>query len=186
MPATEVLVRHAMALADPDRAPSRWELGPAARAAAADLALRARLGEVVGVASSTEPKARATAEAFARRVDLPVVGDERLVEARRPWVGEGYRSAAHRYLAGDEPSGWEPRAEVAARTADAIDDLRAASGDGELVVVGHGLALSLHLEAVLRGRFDAYGFWCRLAFPDAWRLDRTDLTLSRVLDPADR
>ncbi len=179
-------MRHAMALADPDRPPSQWELGPASRAAAADLAIRAHLGEVVGIASSTEPKARATADAFAHRLGLPVVADERLVEARRPWVGEGYRSAAHRYLGGDEPDGWEPRAEVAGRIRAAVVDLRAASGEGELLVVSHGLGLSLHLEALLGGRFDAYGFWCRLAFPDAWRLDRADLTLSRVLDPADR
>lgn len=175
-------MRHAMALADPERPPDEWELGPASRAAAADLALRARLGEVVGVASSPEPKAQATAQAFATRVGLPVVVDDRLVEARRPWVGEGYRIAAHRYLSGEEPDGWEPRAEVAARMGAALDDLRAERGSGELVVVGHGLGLSLHLEAVFRGRFDPYGFWCRLAFPDAWRLDRNDLTLTRLVD----
>lgn len=179
---TEVLVRHAMALADPDREPSQWELGPASRAAAADLALRARLGDVVAVTSSPEPKARATADAFADRLGMEVCTDDRLVEAHRPWVGDGYRFAAHRYLSGDEPEGWEPRREVADRIAAAIAELREEVGPGELVVVGHGLGLSLHLEDIFRGPFDPYGFWCRLAFPDAWRVDRHELTLSRVAD----
>lgn len=187
MTGTEVLVRHAMATCDPGRDPSRWELDPGSHEAASDLARRARLAPVVAVLSSPEPKARATADAFATRSGLPVIDDARLEEARRPWVGDGYRSAAHRYLAGDEPDGWERRAEVAARVGQAVADLRAEVGDGgELVVVGHGLALALHLEAVLGGRFDPYGFWCRLAFPDAWRIDREELTLSRVLVPASR
>lgn len=173
-------MRHAMARADPDQEPSQWELGPASRTAAADLALRAQLGEVVALVSSPEPKARATAEAFADRLGLEVRTDDRLVEARRPWVGEGYRFAAHRYLGGDEPEGWEPRREVADRIATAIVELRDDVGPGELVVVGHGLGLSLHLEDIFRGPFDPYGFWCRLAFPDAWRVDRHELTLSRV------
>ncbi len=176
-------MRHAMARADPDRRPAEWELGPESLAAAADLALRAQMGQVVGVVSSPEPKAWATAEVFARRLDLELHQDPRLVEARRPWVGDGYRIAAHRYLAGDEPDGWEPRAEVAGRVGAAIDDLRRSTIEGELVVVGHGLGLSLHLEAILGGRFDPYGFWCRLAFPDAWRVDRHELTLSRLVAP---
>jgi broad specificity phosphatase PhoE len=183
---TEVLVRHAMALAHAEQPPSQWELGPAARAQAADLALRARLGEVVGIVSSPEPKARATAAAFATRVELPVRTDDRLVEVRRPWVGDGYRTAAHRYLGGEEPDGWEPRAEAAGRVASAITGLRAEVGVGELVVVSHGLALSLHLEALFRGPFDAYGFWCRLSFPDAWRVDHDQDTLARVATRQDR
>lgn len=179
-------MRHAMALADAERPPSQWELGPAARAQSADLALRARLGEVVGVVSSPEPKARSTAAAFAARVELPVRTDDRLAEVRRPWVGDGYRTAAHRYLGGDEPDGWEPRAEVAVRVASAIAERRAEAGSGELVVVSHGLALSLHLEALFRDPFDAYGFWRRLAFPDAWRVDHDQDTLARVATREDR
>jgi len=180
---TEVLVRHAMALADTDSQPSEWTLGPAARAAAAELALHASLGDVVSLVSSPEPKAAATASAFAARVGLEVVIDDRLVEVHRPWVGEGYRAAAHRYLSGEELDGWEPHKEVAARVEAAIDDQRRASRPGEVVVVGHGLSLSLRLEALFPLPFDAYGFWCRLAFPDAWRVDLDELTLTRVSGP---
>ena len=170
-----------MADVDPGRPPAEWELGAGSRAQAAELATRPGLVGVAGVASSPEPKARATAEVFADRLGVPLRVDGRLAEVRRPWVGEGYRLAAHRYLAGDEPDGWEARSEVAARMAAAVDDLRTSAGDGEALVVGHGLALAIHLEQVLAGRFDPYGFWCRLAFPDAWRVDRDERTLARLI-----
>lgn len=173
-------MRHAMAIVDPTSPPSGWELGPAGRAAAADLARHADVGDVVAMASSPEPKAWATAAALAEKVGLDVRADDRLVEARRPWVGDGYRILAHRYLSGEEPPGWEARTEVAARVGAAVDALRADAGPGEVVVVGHGLSLTLHLEAVFGPPFDAYAFWCRLAFPDAWRVDRDQLSLSRV------
>lgn len=180
MTGTEVLVRHAMAAADERHPPDRWELGPEGRGAAAELALHAKLGDVAAIVSSTEPKALATAAAFAARTGHPVQPDDRLVEVARPWVGDGYRTAARRYLIGDEPEGWEPRHVVADRFAAAIDDARAEVGDGELLVISHGLSLSLHLEAVFPLPFDVYGFWCRLAFPDAWRIDHEELTLTRV------
>lgn len=173
-------MRHAMAIVDPTSPPSGWELGPDGRAAAAELARHADVGEVAAVACSPEPKAQATAAALAERVGLDVRTDDRLVEARRPWVGDGYRTQAHRYLHGEEPTGWERRVEVAARVGAAIDDLRGLAGPGEVIVVGHGLSLTLHLEALFGPPFDAYGFWCRLAFPDAWRVDRDQLSLSRV------
>jgi broad specificity phosphatase PhoE len=180
MTGTEVLVRHAMAEADDRHAPDRWELGSDGRGAAAELALHAKLGDVVAIVSSTEPKALATAAAFAARTGREVEPDERLVEVARPWVCDGYRTAARRYLIGDEPDGWEPRHVVAARVAAAIDDARARAGEGEILVISHGLSLSLHLEAMFPLPFDVYGFWCRLAFPDAWRVDRDELTLTRV------
>ena len=180
MNGTEVLVRHAMAEADQRHPPSRWELGPEGRAASAELALHAKLGDVVGIVSSSEPKALGTAAAFAARTGLAVHPDDRLVEVARPWVGDGYRTEARRYLIGDEPEGWEPRHDVAARFTAAIDDARTSIGAGELLVISHGLSLSLHLEAMFPLPFDVYGFWCRLAFPDAWRVDRDELTLSRV------
>lgn len=183
MARTEVLVRHAMALPEEGTPPREWSLGPEGRAAADELARRARLGPVAAIVTSPEPKALATAEALAAHAGRPVRVDARLAEARRPWVGEGYRAVVHRYVAGEELEGWEPHAEVAGRVAAAIAEVD--EGPGEVVVVSHGLALALHLEAVLPSGFDAFGFWCRLAFPDAWRLDGAALTLSRVTCRAD-
>jgi hypothetical protein len=62
-----------------------------------------------------------------------------------------------------------------------VDDARARAGGRPVVVVTHGLALSIHLGDVLGADFDRESFWSRLAFPDAWVLD--DGVLHRSLPP---
>ena len=124
----DLYVRHAMALRDADRPPREWELGPAGRAAARELA--AQLPRAVATAlvvSSTEPKALATAAPIAERFGVEVVPDERLAEAHRPWVGSpnDYRSMAHRYLAGFATPGWEDGTAVVDRMAAAVQEARA-------------------------------------------------------------
>ena len=178
----DLYVRHAMALRDADRPPREWELGPAGRAAARELA--AQLPRAVATAlvvSSTEPKALATAAPIAERFGVEVVPDERLAEAHRPWVGSpnDYRSMAHRYLAGFATPGWEDATAVVDRMAAAVREARASVPGERIAVVGHGLSLCLHLASVLPDGFDPGGLWARLSFPDAWTVDRADLVLSR-------
>jgi broad specificity phosphatase PhoE len=169
-------VRHAMAVVDESVHPVDWTLDDAGRAAAAELADRLEVPHRIAVlVSSTEPKAAETAAAIADRWGAQVRTDDRLREARRPWIGPGYRAMAYAYLRGEPHDGWEPHAEVAARVGAVVDDATAAAGSGPVVVVTHGLALSLHLRARLGPEFDAESFWRSLGFPDAWVLDATDL-----------
>lgn len=176
----DLYVRHAMPAVRPDAETRDWALSAAGRVAADDLARRLVMGRPVrALVSSPEAKAVATAAPLASRFGLEVILDERLVEVQRGWVGESYRAVAHRYLEGAEQDGWETHPLVAARVGAAVADARARAGDGAVVVVGHGLSLSLHLEAALPAGFDTCGFWSRLAFPDAWQVDPVDLVLSR-------
>lgn len=179
----DVYVRHAMAVSDPDLPPSRWDLGAAGRAAAKDLAARLEVNRpVAALITSPEPKAVGTAEPIAERFGVDLHLDDRLVEARRPWVGKDYRAVAHRYLNGEEVDGWEDRGEVAARVGAAVRAVRAAGPpDAASIVVGHGLALCLHLGPGLPAGFDLAAFWARLAFPDAWVVEREDLVLRRSI-----
>lgn len=177
-------VRHAMAVLDDGVHPSEWHLDDAGRAAAWIWAGRLEIGAGIGaLVSSTEPKARETAEAIAERWSATVDQDPRLREAQRPWIGPGYRAIAHRYLRGEQPAGWEPHAEVAARIAAAVREALARAGDGPVVVVSHGLALAVHLGDRLGADFDRESFWSRLAFPDAWALG-PDAVLHRSLPEA--
>ena len=169
-------VRHAMAVLDETVHPSEWRLDDEGRAAAAALADTLEVGDGIGtLVSSTEPKAMETAAAIARRWSVEVQPDARLREAVRPWIGPGYRAMAHRYLRGESYDGWEPHVDVARRTAAAVDDALAGAGGRAVVVVTHGLALSLHLSDRLGAGFDPDAFWSCLAFPDAWALSTSDL-----------
>jgi broad specificity phosphatase PhoE len=169
-------VRHAMPVVDDAVPSSRWHLDESGITAARALAKRLEVGDAIGrLASSTEPKALETAGAIAEEWHAVVVEDPRLREADRPWVGAGYRGIAHGYLRGDQPEGWEPHAEVASRMAAAVDDALADARGRPVVVVSHGLALSLHLGDRLGAAFDRESFWSGLSFPDAWVLGPNDV-----------
>jgi len=165
-------VRHAMPVVQEGVESAHWHLDDATRASTSSWADRLEVGDGIAVlASSTEPKALETAAAIAERWPAEVRPDDRLREAARPWIGTGYRAMAHAYLRGEEPDGWEPQAAVAARMDGAVRDAQEAAAGGPVVVVGHGLALSIHLGDRLGTDFDRESFWSRLAFPDAWVLD---------------
>lgn len=149
-----MLVRHAM----PD--------GQDGRAAARRLAEALPCGALV--LTGHEPQAVQTAEAIASVRGGCVRVDDRMREARRPhrW-DERHRDRARRYVGGQPYVGWEPQ-EAVARRFDA--GVRAGIGtrDGApLVVVSHGLALTLWLQSV-GAVADVEAFWTSLSSPDAW------------------
>jgi broad specificity phosphatase PhoE len=171
-PSPITYVRHSMAVPAESVHPTSWHLDERGRVEAARLADRLEVAPGIGaLVSSTEPKALETAEAIGDRWGAAVLGDDRLREAARPWIGPGYRPVVHRYLRGELPDGWEPHSQVAARVADAVGDARTVADGGPVVVVSHGLSLAIHLGEVLGARFDQESFWSSLAFPDAWALD---------------
>jgi broad specificity phosphatase PhoE len=120
------------------------------------------------IAASAEPKAEQTARIVAEELGMSVVIDPRLGEVDRPTTWDGdYREQAAAHLAGKSLPQWEPRDEAIERFGDAIIDLASREGDGDIVVVNHGLALSLFLAANVD--LDIVAFWQALRFPDAWR-----------------
>jgi broad specificity phosphatase PhoE len=136
------LVRHAMTVIEPGVPSAEWGLSEDGVAAAAAL----RLPELP-VRTSSEPKAIATAVA----AGWTATPDPRLVEVRRPWLGDDYEAHVARYLGGEELDGWEPRAHALARLRDALDGF-----DG--IAVTHGLAIALYADL-------AFAEWRALPFP---------------------
>ncbi|MFL6206960.1 MAG: histidine phosphatase family protein [Acidimicrobiales bacterium] len=169
-------VRHAMPRVEDGVDSAHWHLDDATRASARAWAERLEVGPgIAALVTSTEPKALETAAAIAERWPTEVHEDDRLREAVRPWIGTGYRAMAHAYLRGEPLDGWEPHGEVATRVGAAVRAAQEAAAGGPVVIVGHGLALSIHLGDQLGADFDRESFWSRLAFPDAWVLDRGEL-----------
>ena len=166
-----ILVRHAMSDVQPGVASKLWGI---TESAGEDCVLLAHaLPELLApvVWSSSEPKASQTAAIIAMRRGLQTAVDDGFGEVDRPTTWDGdYRALAAAYLAGAAHPGWEPRGQVMRRFADAVERATAAAaGDGDLVVVNHGMAMSLYLELV--ARIDIVPFWQALTFPDAWRVD---------------
>ncbi|CAM3330032.1 histidine phosphatase family protein [Stackebrandtia soli] len=155
------LVRHAMPVIDPTVPPGRWRLDAAGNAAARTL--RPRLPRDARFLSSTEPKAVDTATALADGEPVTVHSD--LIEVGRPHlVDVDYRAVAAAYLGGTVTPDWEPHAEVVARFDGAIRESLAAD-TRPLVVVTHGLAMTLWIDTVL-DIGDRVAWWRRLGFPE--------------------
>ena len=117
-----------MTVVDPATPSEHWVLSEDGLRAAAALELPA-----LPVLSSSEPKALATAKA----AGWDARPDDRLREVTRPFHGDDYEAYVRRYLAGDEPDGWEPRAH-------ALERLRAALDGFDGIAVTHGLAITLY------------------------------------------
>ena len=138
------LIRHAHTEPRPDVPSAEWGLTAAGREAARELALRDDWLDLTLVASSPEPKARATASPIAEAAALDLRLDRDLREAGRPWVDGDYAAEARRYLSGEDLPGWEPAEDVRERMERAVRLLAVEAG-GPLAVVSHGLSLSLLL-----------------------------------------
>lgn len=143
-------------------------------------ALPASLAPVV--VTSEEKKARETATIIGLRRQLKVEVDPRLREVDRPetW-DEDYRAVAERYLATGSEPGWEPQDAAARRMGEAVAERLYRQDEGDVVIVGHGLAISLYVAAMTG--VDVVDFWKKLAFPDAWRWEPGKGRLERVFRP---
>jgi broad specificity phosphatase PhoE len=104
--------------------------------------------EVRVVATSTEPKARATAEPIAAAAGVPLRADPDLREvARDPAAlveAAEHADRVRRYLEGEPIEGWERREDARSRFERCADRL-VAETDGPLAIVSHATVLALYL-----------------------------------------
>ncbi len=162
------LVRHGEPRQDATRPPWEWELS--AGAAARVKALR-RSGVLPAHAlwvSSPEPKAASTA---ALLTDTPVRLDDDLREAGR----DGELLATDAFLGRvlesfadlDSPAapGWEPLRAAQARMVAVAERAVAEAGGRDVVLVGHGTAMTMLVTALTNTPPDVRG-WQRMLLPD--------------------
>jgi broad specificity phosphatase PhoE len=158
-PRTILLVRHAAVAVDRTRPAAEWQLSSAGLEAAERLARARAWRDVRLVATSPEPKARATAGPLAAAAGVGPVVDPRLREVEgRAWVDDCERAVAEYFATGERP-GWEPAVRATARIRDALDAL-----PGDACAVSHGLVLSLAV-ADLTGRPPDIVAWRAVPFP---------------------
>ena len=162
------VVRHALPDTDPAVDPELWPLGDESREAARRLA-RALPPDPLVLSSDETRAAHTAAELVAVRGGRVEI-DARLREAYRPsrWYRD-YRERAYRYVLGQTYEGWEPHETVARRFDTAVQIALDSRRGAPLVIVSHGLAITLWLQSV--GAVpDGGAFWNALTFPDAWRV----------------
>lgn len=172
-----ILVRHALPEVERGVSSKLWGLSEASRE---DCVLLAHVlpKSVRSIWSSDERKARETAEVLGLRLGLPVGIDAGFAEVDRPQVWDrDYGEVASGYLSGIAQEGWERAAGALERFSAAVT--KASSGaDGDVVVVNHGLAMTLWVASV--ADIDVVSWWRDLTFPDAWRVDPVHGTVERL------
>ena len=157
-----------------------WGLGDSAREDCVLLAHALPMDTAPVVWTSAERKARETAEVLALRLGRDVRTDPRLSEVDRPptWDRD-YREVAASYLAGEVEPGWEPPNAVVVRFAAGIAAASERADTAEdVIVVNHGLAMSLWMASRLP--LDVVSWWKSLTFPDAWRVDLDAQTVEHL------
>ena len=165
-----ILVRHALPEIERGLASKLWGLSESSREDCVLLAHALPAPVAGAVVTSDERKARETAEVIALRLGLQVETDPRLAEVDRPQVWDrDYREVAAAYLAGTPEPGWEAREAVVGRFAAAVTDARVRAEGADVIVVSHGMAISLWVASVCT--IDLPAWWRELTLPDAWRVD---------------
>lgn len=166
------LVRHGRPLVDAAVPPTTWHLSPDAGAALGELRASGALPEHGRWFSSPEPKAHESARLL---TDSSVTVYDALGEVARPrWLDDFPERVRRGFAEPDVPAapGWETYTAARQRIARAVRKLRDGLDGVDVVVVGHGMALTL-LVAELTGAPPDVGAWERLASPDHCVIDGT-------------
>lgn len=178
------LVRHARPVVDPARPPSEWDLDPAGVPLLEQFAGLPHWASACRIVSSAEPKASQTAAHIAGRHRLPppeTVGA--LGELRKgSFVANHAEVVVRAFRQPEKPAadGWETAADALARFSGAIDRLIESARGRDLVVVSHGIVLSLYLSRLQgQSRVDPDD-WARIRMPDYCVVDTAGM---RVVQP---
>ena len=160
-----LLVRHSLPAVDPARPAEEWRLSEEGRRRCEPLAARVAAHGPTAIVSSTEPKARETAELLGAELGLEMREYAALRETARrtvPWLEREELRTAIRTLF-ERPDevvfGEESASDALGRFSAAVDGLAEAT-----VVVSHGTVISLY-AAARTGR-DAFELWSGLELPD--------------------
>ncbi len=161
------LVRHGRPLVDRSVPAAQWDLDPAGYDAVWALRESGRLPKHATWFCSPEPKAIATAQLLTDR-DVGVLDDLREhVRESTAWI-EDFAGAVRRAFAQpDLPAadGWETITACRARVLPAVETILDVHRGEDVVLVGHGTALTL-VVAELSGRPPDPDAWAALRMPD--------------------
>ena len=183
-----ILIKHAKPVVDPDVPSDQWQLGDEGLGRAARLAVVLKLYALTELVSSTEPKARQTAEAAADVLGIGVRTAEDLHEHDRSNVphmdSRDFISAVAQFF--QQPRrlvlGNETAEEAGRRFSDAVDaQMASTAADKDVAIVTHGTVISLFAQR--RAKQDPFALWRRMGLPS---LIAFELPAYKVVSLVDR
>lgn len=182
-----ILVKHAMPDLKPEQASSLWTLSEIGRASCISLADALAPYSLAAIVSSTEPKARETAELTGHCLNLPVEVALDLHEHDRtgvPFLADPaeWDAAIVRFFAEPDKQvlGRETARAAQTRFITAIDDVLERHTGGNIAVVAHGTVISLFVA--YHAGVDPMPFWRRLGLPSFVMLRLPTFELEAVVE----
>jgi broad specificity phosphatase PhoE len=163
-----------------------WSITKAGASLAKELATSVKFSEIDGIIHSSEGKAKQTAEAFAEGLDVQMYQLSGLDELARNHEGklndEEYRERVHRAFSEPEKSvpGWESAASALKRFEDAVRKVDIMFHQKNVLIVSHGLVLTLYFCKLKGFEGIAYERWKQLKFL-AWGLVRDGRALVDIV-----
>jgi len=163
------LLRHAETKLDPSVPADRWHISEDGAESARVLASSGVFDSVDLIVTSAEDKAFETAVPIARRIGLEITRDSSFNELSRgtgPFISpEEYLERVRSALNDHESSsrGWETAASALRRFEQGIHSIESDTGARSLLLVSHGLVLSLYFADLLKTE-EVYERWRRLDF----------------------
>jgi len=179
-------LRHAETKVNLSKPARDWPITKVGASLAKELAASEKFSEIDGIIHSSEGKAKQTAEAFAEGLEVQMYQLSGLDELARNHEGklndEEYRERVHTTLRDPEKivPGWESGASALKRFEDAVRKVDIMFHRKNVLIVTHGLVLTLYFCKLKNFESIAYERWTQLKFL-AWGLVRDGSALVDIV-----
>ncbi len=179
-------LRHAETAADPSLPTDEWSITSNGLQQARELAKSEVFGKIEGVVHSSEKKAWQTADVFAEELNVEVYEIPELGELQRHHGGLlsnlEYRRFVRETLTDWDHGvpGWESGTEALHRFVDGVKRINIMFYSRNILVVTHGLVLTLYFCQLRNFQSIAYERWTQMPFL-AWGLVRDGRVLIDII-----
>ncbi len=179
-------IRHAETKIKLTKPAREWNLTKAGRLSAKELVETQIFDKIDGILHSSEKKAKQTANIFAKVInvetyELPEI-DELKRNHKKSLTNEEYRARVRTTLTDwehNEP-GWESGEIALSRFKEGVRRINIMFHNKNILVVSHGLALTLFFSDLAQFRMIAYERWSQLKFLN-WGLVRDNTVLIDIV-----
>ena len=179
-------LRHAQTRVDPERPVRKWDITSNGKLSTKELAESQVFSKIEGIIHSSEPKAKQTADIIQQVLPVDTYELPELDELHRDHKGylsdEEYRARVRLTLTDWENSvpDWESGEDALNRFLEGVRRINLMFHDKNIIIVSHGLVLTLYFSALTHFWKIAYERWHQLKFL-SWGLVRDDKVLIDIV-----
>ncbi|MHA2229976.1 MAG: histidine phosphatase family protein [Candidatus Thorarchaeota archaeon] len=180
-----VFVRHAESIVDDRKAPSNWVLSPIGQKEALELASSAEFQDLNLIVTSDERKAISTATPLSEKLGLKIIQNSAFNELSRAHMPgqtiEQYVKKVERVFSQPDKSipGWESPQDALNRISDGVEALEVQYDSQKILIVSHGMILSLYFAKLQNEMVNLYQRWVDLGFC-SWGRVRNGQVLKQI------